>query len=424
VRRIKTSFLQRLQNDTIIQFLNDAIEQITYAAFLISMHTNNYWFVSRAPRNYSVQFPDVNATKDISTILVRIRTQVDELKQKIVKFTAPTPLLTEEAFLKVYTSVHYMLVALSCIKKMDLPVVEAGNTFNPKDNRDLAFEFAALLYYEAAKSIVCDIGDTGLSFTPEEATLEATLFLRNEYAHLHILLENRKIRQISPNEYGITALPNNRGTLRIKNMESLKKLLRKRLVAYAKYLEKRVQEGTPPIEPQTYDAELAKSKELPQNLVHNLTSAGRTCHPVSREGNCQFLAVSVMLQKVQKIVSAEQLRKDVIQYLRDHPNMQINGAITWSQFVEQNGETTEEYLKRMSQVNEWGDVITLHAMSQICYVNIVLITDDKDHPVQMVSVAQPTDTLYLSYITNVHYDATDDLADVAMEADPTTIGKM
>ncbi|KAH3751646.1 hypothetical protein DPMN_186214 [Dreissena polymorpha] len=89
-------------------------------------------------------------------------------------------------------------------------------------------------------------------------------------------------------------------------------------------------------------------------------------------GNCQFGAVSYHLRQNGIHRSEETLRHDVETFLRQTPVLgnRICGANWWNSILEQ----PRNYLSRMSTEYEYGDQITLHAMSQLYNMKILIVS--------------------------------------------------
>ncbi|KAH3889658.1 hypothetical protein DPMN_013719 [Dreissena polymorpha] len=89
-------------------------------------------------------------------------------------------------------------------------------------------------------------------------------------------------------------------------------------------------------------------------------------------GNCQFGSVSYHLRQYGIHRSEETLRQDVETFLRQTPVLgnRICGANWWNSILEQ----PRNYLSRMSTEYEYGDQITLQAMSQQYNMQILIVS--------------------------------------------------
>ncbi|KAH3838773.1 hypothetical protein DPMN_112188 [Dreissena polymorpha] len=110
------------------------------------------------------------------------------------------------------------------------------------------------------------------------------------------------------------------------------------------------------------------------SLLENLRSEFRlpvVMDPIGN-GNCQFGAVSYHLRQNGIHRSEETLRHDVETFLRQTPVLgnRICGANWWNSILEQ----PRNYLSRMSTEYEYGDQITLQAMSQLYNMQILIVS--------------------------------------------------
>jgi len=89
-------------------------------------------------------------------------------------------------------------------------------------------------------------------------------------------------------------------------------------------------------------------------------------------GNCQFAAVSYHLRQYGIHRSEETLRQEVVTFLRQTPVLgnRICGANWWNSILEQ----PRNYLSRMSTEKEYGDQLTLQAMSQLYNMQILIVS--------------------------------------------------
>ncbi|KAH3741700.1 hypothetical protein DPMN_048425 [Dreissena polymorpha] len=89
-------------------------------------------------------------------------------------------------------------------------------------------------------------------------------------------------------------------------------------------------------------------------------------------GNCQFAAVSYHLRQYGIHRSEETLRQEVVTFLRQTPVLgnRICGANWWTSILKQ----PRNNLSRMSTEYEYGDQITLQAMSQLNNMQILIVS--------------------------------------------------
>ena len=86
-----------------------------------------------------------------------------------------------------------------------------------------------------------------------------------------------------------------------------------------------------------------------------------------KDGNCQFSALCFFLRRIGIERSPETLRKEIVRYLREHPNdlegfpLELFASQGWA-----------EYLAEMNKDGTYGDQITLQAASNIFNVQITV----------------------------------------------------
>lgn len=130
-----------------------------------------------------------------------------------------------------------------------------------------------------------------------------------------------------------------------------------------------------------------------QSLLHE---RGLTEKVIPGDGNCQFSAVSDQLYGTPK--HSKQVRKMCIAQLAENPR-------EYSPFVS-GFHTYSEYLKRMSKQGEWGDNITLQAISDLFGLRIRLITSYAGGVVQVEpKEMRSSRILWLSFFAELHYNS-------------------
>lgn len=89
-------------------------------------------------------------------------------------------------------------------------------------------------------------------------------------------------------------------------------------------------------------------------------------------GNCQFSAVLYQLRQHGIYRSEETMRQEVVTFLSETPRLGSSdfGGCWWDSILEQ----PEMYLARMPREFEFGDQITLQAMSQLYNVQIIVVS--------------------------------------------------
>jgi hypothetical protein len=140
-----------------------------------------------------------------------------------------------------------------------------------------------------------------------------------------------------------------------------------------------------------------------ERLLERLTLYGLTARPVEGDGSCQFRAISDQLYGEQDhhalvrsmcidqlLLTAERYRDYVI------------------------AETYDSYVQRMSLPKEWGDHVTLQALSDALGVEINLVTSFESSGLVRV-VPQPPEPwqprppggapLWLSFWAEIHYQS-------------------
>ena len=91
----------------------------------------------------------------------------------------------------------------------------------------------------------------------------------------------------------------------------------------------------------------------------------------AKDGNCMFHALSFQLKRVfGKVVNHEEVRRLVVQYLRQNPHVPGQGGQHFREFIA--GNDWDGYLKQLAD-NEWGDHIALHAAANVFGITAVFI---------------------------------------------------
>lgn len=94
-------------------------------------------------------------------------------------------------------------------------------------------------------------------------------------------------------------------------------------------------------------------------------------------GNCQFSAVTHLLRNLGIFRSEETLRNEVVEFLRQN---QVLGSGQLGDFWSNSLlESPDTYLTRMAREFEYGDHITLQAMSQLYHVQIIVVSTLNSH---------------------------------------------
>ena len=87
------------------------------------------------------------------------------------------------------------------------------------------------------------------------------------------------------------------------------------------------------------------------------------------DGNCQFSAVSYLLNRIGLYTSPRILRQNVVEYLRRNPTNNVGQPLEL--FV---GRPWEIYLREMEQDGTYGDLVTLQAISNIYTIQICVLS--------------------------------------------------
>jgi hypothetical protein len=112
-----------------------------------------------------------------------------------------------------------------------------------------------------------------------------------------------------------------------------------------------------------------------------------TYNPVPN-GNCQFSAILDQLAKLGIIISENELRKHVVDYIKLNLH-------NYEQYVE---GPLEQYVYTMSQDGTYGDHISLHAIAQLYGVRInVVSAEGSNYDVSINSGASDRPTIYLGH---------------------------
>jgi hypothetical protein len=130
-----------------------------------------------------------------------------------------------------------------------------------------------------------------------------------------------------------------------------------------------------------------------QSLLHE---RGLTEKIIPGDGNCQFSAVSDQLYGTPR--HSKQIRKMCLAQLAENPR-------DYSPFV--SGFTTyADYLRRMARQGEWGDNVTLQAISDLFGLRVRLVTSYHSGVVQVEpKVMRSSRILWLSFFAELHYNS-------------------
>ena len=149
------------------------------------------------------------------------------------------------------------------------------------------------------------------------------------------------------------------------------------------------------------DAEAARAKRISDGkhlLAQRLSFRRLQTVETVADGNCQFRALSYELFGTDE--HHVKVRTVAVAWLAEH------GA-TYSGFV---GDEAEwwEYLGRMREPGEWGDELTLRAVSDAYGVVLHVITSERDYfnILYEPKVARPPNRhAFLAYVAPVHYSS-------------------
>lgn len=122
-------------------------------------------------------------------------------------------------------------------------------------------------------------------------------------------------------------------------------------------------------------------------------------------GNCMFYALSHQLESVGTERSHEELRQDIVQYLRSNNVLQgRDGQIDFRSFIH-GYSSWEEYLQSMSNDGEWGDNLVLIAASNMFEIPIQIVSSLPNHdPIMITPIrSRHIEMLHLGHITELHY---------------------
>ena len=116
------------------------------------------------------------------------------------------------------------------------------------------------------------------------------------------------------------------------------------------------------------------------------------------DGNCQFSAIAYQLRHFGIHRSAATLRADVISYLQGHSHLGNGGC--WNESL---CEARPSYLARMAKEHEYGDQITLQAISQLFNIQILIVSTLNDGTTLISSTGEPVLNQSLPLIVLGHY---------------------
>ncbi|CAC5378590.1 unnamed protein product [Mytilus coruscus] len=141
----------------------------------------------------------------------------------------------------------------------------------------------------------------------------------------------------------------------------------------------------------------------PKDKTYNLISDFRLTVAFNPpgDGNCQFAAILHQLQRLGIYRSAETLRREVITYLGQTSRLgSADNRVLWSNMII---ESRSDYLLRMSRDTEFGDQITLQAISDMFNVQIVIVSTLNHGTTLLRPDGSNIITRHLPIITIGHY---------------------
>ena len=133
-----------------------------------------------------------------------------------------------------------------------------------------------------------------------------------------------------------------------------------------------------------------------------------------RGGNCMFYAFSHQLETIGMRRTPDQIRQDVVQYLREHPILQgRDGVINFENFIH-GFSSWGNYLHAMSNDGEWGDNLILMGASNCYQVGIQIVSSLPNHDPLMISpvTGMPANIIHLGHIAEFHYVSLEAVTDI------------
>ncbi|XP_044169801.1 LOW QUALITY PROTEIN: uncharacterized protein LOC122947288 [Acropora millepora] len=149
---------------------------------------------------------------------------------------------------------------------------------------------------------------------------------------------------------------------------------------------------------------LQTKADLLEDLRINASSEGFEIIDNDGGGNCMFHALCDQLKCKKNLkISHQELRKQLVKYLQEHPKMS-DGTEIASSLDTHRFPSWAEYLQKMAQ-DEWGDQRIILAAANWSQCNIRVISSIPSYEVTM-SPLQPNsdaDVLVLGYVVGLHY---------------------
>jgi hypothetical protein len=109
---------------------------------------------------------------------------------------------------------------------------------------------------------------------------------------------------------------------------------------------------------------------------------------IKGDGNCQFSAAADQLFNDPN--KYHEVRRLVVKWLRNNPNFKIDSETQLIDFLEKDiYNSWEEYCDNMSKNGQWGDQITLYAISQLFNARIVILSSVKVYNGQSLITIEP-----------------------------------
>lgn len=148
-----------------------------------------------------------------------------------------------------------------------------------------------------------------------------------------------------------------------------------------------------------------------QRLNERLKKCGFIVKNIKGDGNCQFASLSFQLYGDPHL--HRHIRQQVCKQLAQ------NSAL-YDCFVcyDNRIPNYDEYCKKMTCLNEWGDNITLQAAADVFQIKILLITSFVDQPLIEITPSDssifPKRIVIMSFYSEVHYNAVQSVESVVL----------
>ncbi|KAL3887952.1 hypothetical protein ACJMK2_000337 [Sinanodonta woodiana] len=168
--------------------------------------------------------------------------------------------------------------------------------------------------------------------------------------------------------------------------------------------------GVPCSDPILLGQRLKKSQQAAlssqSTLEANCLSLDMVLHgETPADGNCFFEAVSNQLRRLTVQKSPQELRQEVVAFMRDNRVIQVSkGTLHLESFIY--NESFDVYCSRMARDGEWADHVVVVAMARMLQIDIIIVTSSGHQDIIVRVVGQTAfqgNPILLGHVSKSHY---------------------